>query len=81
MFEHITWSALFRRRNVCTVQSESSQLGRILSTADLTFLGIGSTLGVGIYILPGTVAKDIAGPGSVISFLLASIVSIFAGKN
>lgn len=80
MFEHITWATLFRRRNVCAVKAEHSQLGRVLTTTDLTLLGIGSTLGVGIYILPGTVAKDIAGPGAVVSFFLASIVSIFAGN-
>uniref|UniRef100_A0A8D8VCW7 Cationic amino acid transporter 2 n=1 Tax=Cacopsylla melanoneura TaxID=428564 RepID=A0A8D8VCW7_9HEMI len=79
MFEHITWSALFRRRNVCALKAEESQLGRVLSTTDLTLLGIGSTLGVGIYILPGTVAREIAGPGAVLSFFIASIVSIFAG--
>lgn len=80
MLEHITWNALFRRRNACTVRNEQSELGRVLTTTDLTLLGIGSTLGVGIYILPGTVSKEIAGPGAVLSFFFASVVSIFAGK-
>ncbi|KAI5712516.1 hypothetical protein M8J75_008928 [Diaphorina citri] len=79
MLEHITWNALFRRRNACTVRNEQSELGRVLTTTDLTLLGIGSTLGVGIYILPGTVSKEIAGPGAVLSFFFASVVSIFAG--
>ena len=56
-----------------------TKLERHLGTLDLTLLGIGSTLGVGIYVLAGSVARDTAGPAVVLSFLLAAIASIFAG--
>lgn len=55
------------------------KLLRILGLADLTFLGIGSTLGVGIYVLAGSVAKDLAGPAVCLSFLVAAIASGIAG--
>lgn len=45
-------------------------LKRCLNTFDITLLGLGHMIGAGIYVLTGAVAKDIAGPGIVISFIL-----------
>ncbi|XP_037513960.1 cationic amino acid transporter 2 [Rhipicephalus sanguineus] len=72
-------SALIRRKRVGADAAEASQLNRCLSTFDLTFLGVGGTLGLGIYVLAGQVASTKAGPAVVLSFLIAAIASVFSG--
>ncbi|KAL1138051.1 hypothetical protein AAG570_009746 [Ranatra chinensis] len=70
---------LIRKKNLKETAQEGSQLGKVLSTFDLTALGVGCTLGVGIFVLPGAVAKYLAGPGVIFSFFYAALTSVFAG--
>ncbi|XP_075990964.1 solute carrier family 7 member 14 isoform X2 [Anticarsia gemmatalis] len=55
------------------------RLSRCLTTMDLTSLGVGSCVGTGMYLVAGMVAKKFAGPGVVISFIIAALASIFSG--
>lgn len=72
------WNALTRRKTDDVHEGES-QLARVLNLFDLTALGVGSTLGLGVYVLAGQVAYNIAGPAVTISFLIAALASAFAG--
>lgn len=68
----------FRKRSVA---SETGELKRCLTAFDLTLLGIGCTIGTGIFVLTGIAAATQAGPAVVLSFVVASIPCILAALS
>jgi APA family basic amino acid/polyamine antiporter len=58
---------------------EAVTLKRSLGAMNLTLLGIGAIIGAGIFVLTGTAAAQYAGPGIVLSFVLAGFGCLFAG--
>ena len=70
-----------RRKSVQAMQQETGErsgLRRVLGLWQLTAIGLGGIIGVGIFVLTGTVAATQAGPAVVLSFLLAGIASAAA---
>ena len=56
---------------------ETSKLKKSLNALDITVMGLGVTIGTGIFVLTGVVAAKYAGPGVMLSFVLAGITCIF----
>ncbi|XP_066565028.1 solute carrier family 7 member 14 [Amia ocellicauda] len=59
--------------------AHSTKLARVLTTVDLVSLGVGSCVGTGMYVVSGLVAKEMAGPGVIVSFIIAAVASILSG--
>ena len=60
-------------------EHRGSKLKRVLGPWQLTLLGVGCTIGTGIFVLTGLEAAQHAGPAIVISFIIAGIGSLLAG--
>jgi APA family basic amino acid/polyamine antiporter len=73
--------AFLTRKRISDLQAEagSGTLRRSLGPVNLTTLGIGSVIGTGIFVLTGTAASQHAGPGLVISMVIAAVACAFAG--
>src|SRR5687768_1299043 len=73
--------AFLTRKRISDLQAEagSNTLRRSLGPVNLTTLGIGSVIGTGIFVLTGTAASQHAGPGLVISMVIAAVACAFAG--
>ncbi|CAK9881907.1 unnamed protein product [Sphagnum jensenii] len=74
-----TLLALWRRKAVRQHRHAGHmELARRLRVMDLVSIGIGSTIGAGVYVLVGTVARERAGPALTLSFLIAGIAAALA---
>ncbi|XP_005992795.1 solute carrier family 7 member 14 [Latimeria chalumnae] len=62
-----------------SMSPQGSKLARVLTTVDLVSLGVGSCVGTGMYVVSGLVAKEMAGPGVIVSFIIAAVASILSG--
>jgi APA family basic amino acid/polyamine antiporter len=61
------------------MQGGESGLKRVLGPVGLTAVGIGAVIGSGIFVTTGRVAAQNAGPGVVLSFVVAGIGCALAG--
>jgi APA family basic amino acid/polyamine antiporter len=61
-------------RSIGETEEPAHRLRKDLSALDLTVFGVGVIIGTGIFVLTGEVAREKAGPGVAISFVLAGVV-------
>ncbi|KAF8049092.1 hypothetical protein N665_2295s0002 [Sinapis alba] len=70
--------SLVRRKQVDSAangRSHHHQLAKALTVSHLVAIGVGATIGAGVYILVGTVAREHSGPSLALSFLIAGIAA------
>jgi APA family basic amino acid/polyamine antiporter len=74
----MTLDALLRKKSIEALQTEARRPGqfrRVLGLWQLTGIGLGGLIGVGIFVLTGVVAATQAGPAVALSFLIAGVAS------
>lgn len=77
------WNQIFKTKSVTqlidSTADHKNELKKTLTSFNLITLGIGAVIGAGIFVLTGQAAAQYAGPGIVISFIIAGLACAFAG--
>jgi len=76
--------SIFATKSIEQLKAEAAATGehslkRVLGPINLVTLGIGAIIGTGIFVLTGEAAAQYAGPGIVLSMVLAGTASALAG--
>ena len=69
---------IMRKESLDRYLGEDKLFVKSMNARDLMAIGIGTVIGTGIFILPGTIAANSAGPGVSLSFLFSAIVCALA---
>lgn len=71
-------TSLLRRTPDAPADYHDNDTPKHLGWLMLTGLGIGATIGAGIFVMPGTIAEK-AGPAGILSFVITGFVFLFVG--
>lgn len=72
-------NSVFRKLPASRLTGGGRGMKRTLGAFELVMMGVGVTIGSGLFVITGVAAAEHAGPGLVFSFLLAGIVCGCAG--
>lgn len=75
------WKQFFAKKSLDVLLEEMAgehRLRRVLGPVALSSLGIGAIIGTGIFVLTGVAAREFAGPGLIVSFVIAGLACAFA---
>ncbi|KAL4458687.1 hypothetical protein ABPG75_013552 [Micractinium tetrahymenae] len=56
----------------------TDDLPKVLGPWDLTFLGLGSIVGAGVFVLSGVAARELAGPAVITSYLVSAMAALLS---
>lgn len=73
-------NSIFRKKSISDTLAgaKKNPLKKTLGAFDLIMLGVGCTIGTGIFVLTGIAAAKYAGPAISISFVIAGLACLFA---
>lgn len=70
--------SLMAKKTINVSELKNSKLEKHLTAFGLTAMGVGAVVGAGIFITPGIIAAKYAGPGAMLSYILAAAVCSLA---
>lgn len=74
----MTRTFLLKEPNVLEADIATQEVNRTYTLFDLICLGVGGTIGSGVFVLTGIVASSDAGPGVIFSWLIAGFACFFS---
>lgn len=71
---------LFRKKTIKEIiaNAEAKPLKKTLGVFDLIMLGVGATIGTGVFVITGIAAAKYGGPAISLSYIIAAIACVFA---
>ena len=71
---------IFRKKSIeaLIASSQKNSFKKSLTAFDLVLIGIGCTIGTGIFVVTGTASAIHAGPAIAVSYLISALVCLFA---
>ncbi|CAF4093334.1 unnamed protein product [Rotaria sordida] len=80
----VLFKQLSRRKPMIKVQAEidtQNELRRDLNWIQLLAIGLGATIGAGIFVLSGQAAAKYSGPSIIISFLITGVIALLSSLS
>ena len=74
----LTRSFLRKDKTILFASMETQEVKRTYTLFDLICLGVGGTVGSGVFVLTGIIANSYAGPGVIFSWLIAGFACFFS---
>ena len=79
MTTSVCCNRLWRKKTIITSTLQDTKLQRCLGIVDLVGLGLGSSFGLGVYVITSYAINKEAGPAFVISVIVAGVAALFSG--
>ena len=72
---------IFLKKPISLNEEEENHLARTLSLFDLICVGVGGTIGTGVFVLCGLIASEDAGAATPLSYLIAGFACLFSAAS
>lgn len=80
MTELSYWKVLTRRKTISDPNQHAISKTNKQKRLELSSLGIATSFGIGIFVIIGFVARNVAGPSVIVCMAVAALLAFLSGK-